>query len=102
MTELEARLNALAASHETVRYGVLARELGLRMGALTYALEALMAADAAAGRPLRAVLCEARLGSGMPAPGFFQCAERLGRDTSDPVSMVNAERAALYSSYNQP
>lgn len=96
MTELAARLDALAATAATQTYGDLARDLGLRMGALTAALECLMAEDAAAGHPLRAALCRARLGDGLPAPGFFQLAERLGRDISDPGAMVAQERAALY------
>jgi hypothetical protein len=96
MQRLEQHLDALAAANTTVTYGVLARDLGLRMAELTATLEALMAQDAASGRPLRAVLCAARLGNGLPAPGFFQCAEALGRDCSDPAAMVAAERKALF------
>jgi hypothetical protein len=84
-------------TRQTVTYGALARDLGWRMAELTAALEATMDRDAAAGRPLRAVLCEGRLAGGLPARGFFEKAACLGRDVTDPVAMVAAERAALFS-----
>ena len=95
MTRLESRLAALAAAGETITYGALARELGLRMGELTAALEALMEADARAGLPLRAALCEGRLAGGLPARGFFDKAADLGFDTSDPQALTAQHRAAL-------
>lgn len=97
MSPLEARLAALAAAGDTVTYGALARELGLRMGELTAALEALMAQDAAAGRPFRAAVCKGRLAGGLPAAGFFLKAAELGRfaATDDPAAFAAAERAAL-------
>jgi hypothetical protein len=95
MTPLEQRLAALAAAGETVPYGALARDLGLRMGALTAALEALMEADAMAGAPLRAALCAARLGDGLPARGFFDKAAALGYDVSDPAAFVADHRRRL-------
>ncbi len=93
---LAARLSALAAARQTITYGALARDLGWRIGHLTAALEALMDADAAAGHPLRAALCEARLAQGMPAPGFFAKAASLGFDTSDPAAFVAQQRADLF------
>ncbi|MFN4158936.1 MAG: hypothetical protein ACK4GO_11115 [Gemmobacter sp.] len=96
MTPLEARLAALAATGGTVTYGALARDLGWRMGELTAALEALMEADAAAGRPLRAALCEGRLSQGMPAQGFFLKAAELGLDVTDAAAFVAGQRAGLY------
>lgn len=96
MTPLEARLAALAAAGGTVTYGALARDLGLRMGELTAALEALMVADVGAARPLRAALCEGKLSQGLPAQGFFlKCAE-LGLDVGDPAAFVAQQRAQLY------
>ena len=71
MTRLEARLADLAASGKTITYGALARDLGLRMGELTSAIEAMMERDAVAGLPQRAALCEGRLAGGQPAEGFF-------------------------------
>ena len=78
-------------------YGALARDLGLRMGELTDALEALMDDDARNGHPLRAALCEGRLAGGQPAKGFFDKAAELGFDLSDPAGFVAAQRAALFA-----
>jgi uncharacterized Zn-finger protein len=52
---------------------------------LTEALERLMAEDAAAGRPFIAALVISRASGGLPAPGFFNCAARLGRSRVDPT-----------------
>jgi hypothetical protein len=93
---LETRLAALAAAGETIAYGQLARDLGLRMADLTAALEALMEEDAATGKPLRAALLRQRLSpDGLPAPGFFQKAASLGHDITDPASFVADQRRAL-------
>jgi hypothetical protein len=94
---LEARLAGLAAAGTTMTYGALARDLGVPVAVLTAALEALMAEDATAGRPLRAALLEGRLAAGLPARGFFEAAAALGRDVADPAAMVAAERAALFA-----
>jgi hypothetical protein len=98
-----AALDDLARRGQTIAYGALARQLGLTVpgsiATLTDALERLMAEDAAAGRPFRASLCEGRLDRGLPAPGFFAAAARLGRDPGpDPAAFVAAERAALCAS----
>lgn len=100
---LENRLAALAAAGETISYGDLARELGLRMADLTAQLEALMEADAAAGTPFRAVLLHQRLSPDrLPAPGFFQKAAALGRTIEDPAAFTASERQALHLSQNIP
>lgn len=98
MSELEAlsaRLLDLAARGETVTYGALAQSLGWRVGVLTEALEALMEEDAAAHRPFRAAVLEAKLTPGLPAPGFFQKAAALGAEIDDPLTFAMAERKAL-------
>ena len=92
---LEERLAALAASGETITYGALARDLGWRVGELTAALERLMEADAASGSPQRAALLEARLGNGLPAPGFFLKLAELGIAPEDPAAFVAETRARL-------
>ena len=103
MTPLEARLLSLAAAGETVTYGQLARDLGLRMADLTAALEALMEADAAANRPFRAALLHQRLSPDqIPAQGFFLKAAALGRPTDDPAAFTKSERQALHLSKNIP
>lgn len=95
---LVARLAELAAARQTTTYGALARDLGLTgpatIARLTEALEALMVEDAALGHPLRAALVTSR-GSPLPARGFFEKAQALGFDISDPQSFVAAQRQAL-------
>lgn len=88
-------LQGLAMGGGTETYGAMARQLGLRMAVLTGALESLMAEDAAAGRPYRAALCQARLEGGLPAAGFFLAAEALGRPVERSPEAVAAERAAV-------
>jgi hypothetical protein len=51
---------------------------------VTEALERLMEEDAAADRPLIAALAISKARGGLPAPGFFDCARRLGRFAGDP------------------
>lgn len=96
MTGLEARLAALAAAGDTVTYGALARDLGLRMADLTAALEALMEDDARAGKPFRAAVLRQRLSPDhLPAPGFFQKAAALGADIHDPADFTADQRLRL-------
>jgi len=95
LTDLAARLDALAARGETITYGALAQSMGWRVSVLTAALERLMEEDAAASRPLRAAVMEAKLTPGMPAPGFFQKAAELGLPIDDPADFVERQRAAL-------
>ena len=93
---LEHRLAALAAAGETITYGALARELGLRMSDLTAQLEALMEEDAAQGAPFRAALLRQRLSPDhLPAPGFFQKAAALGADVSDRAAFTARQRRDL-------
>ncbi len=97
MNRLVRRLAALAAAGETISYGDLARELGLRMADLTATLEALMEEDAVQNRPFRAALLRQRLSpDDLPAPGFFQKATELGADIPDPAAFVQSQRQSLY------
>lgn len=79
---LKAALADLAQARATITYGTLAARLGVpgpgRIARLTEALEALMAEDAAKGRPLRAALVVSRLADDLPGQGFFQHATALG------------------------
>lgn len=50
---------------------------------VTQALEQLMAEDTAADRPFIAAMVIGKSRDGLPAPGFFDCATRLGRFTGD-------------------
>ena len=47
------------------------------------ALEHLMAEDAAINRPFIAAIVISKARGGLPAPGFFDCATRLGRFNGD-------------------
>ncbi|HLQ20221.1 MAG TPA: hypothetical protein VK146_14705 [Tabrizicola sp.] len=96
MSPLEDKLAAVAAAGETITYGALAQELGLRMADLTARLEALMEADAAQGAPLRAALLRQRLSPDhLPAPGFFQKAAELGITIPDPLGFIADQRQRL-------
>ena len=103
MKRLEEKLAALAAAGETITYGALAKELGLRMADFTAQLEALMEQDAAQGRPFRAALLRQRLSPDhLPAPGFFLKAAELGQPTNDPAEFTKAHRDANSMSPNIP
>ena len=106
LAALAAELARLARRRETISYGALARRLAIpgpgSIATLTRALEALMVDDAAAGRPFRAALCEGKLRGGLPAPGFFEAAQRLGRfsgpfDGPEAEAFVVSERLALFA-----
>ena len=81
--ELRSFLAPIAARGEARTYQQVAAGLGLRppntIHRLALALEALMAEDAAAGRPLLAAVVVSRTRAGLPAPGFFARARELGR-----------------------
>ena len=49
------------------------------------ALETLMEADVAAGRPMLAALCVSKMWPGVPARGFFLAAKVLGVFSGDPT-----------------
>ena len=51
---------------------------------VTVDLERLMEEDAVADRPFIAALVISKARAGLPGPGFFDCARRLGRFTGDP------------------
>ena len=101
MRDLPTALAKLAQHGQTISYGALARQLEIAgpgsVAKLTAALEALMVEDTELGRPLRAALCHSRLSGDLPAQGFFEKAQALGRfDGTDPVSFVKTERARLF------
>lgn len=102
--DLIARLAQLAAQSQTVTYGALARDLAIpgpgAIAKLTTGLEILMEEDAALGLPFRAVLCKGRLANDLPAQGFFDKAQALGRyANSDPQDFVTAERNQLFAMF---
>lgn len=83
MKRLRGCLQAIAQRGVPITDHELAQTLGLQapgtIHQLTEALERLMEEDAAAGCPFIAALVISRARRGLPAPGFFDCARRLGR-----------------------
>ena len=84
---LRAHLQALVPQRLPITYLEAAKGLLLlppnTIHQVTEALEQLMAEDAAADRPFLAALVISKWRDGLPAPGFFDCAARLGRFTGD-------------------
>jgi hypothetical protein len=81
--ELRPYLERLAHERRTATYQDVARALAVEppqtIHQVTQALEATMAEDAAAGRPLLGATVVSRTREGLPAPGFFARAGDLGR-----------------------
>jgi len=84
---LRVYLQALAALHVPITYRDLAKAMLLSpphtIHQVTEALEQLMAEDAAAERPFIAAMVVSKWRGGLPAPGYFDCAARLGRFAGD-------------------
>ena len=84
---LRAHLQALAALRVPITYRDVAKAMLLSpphtIHQVTEALEQLMAEDAAADCPFIAAMVVSKWRSGLPAPGFFDCAARLGRFAGD-------------------
>ena len=58
---------------------------------VTEILEHLMEEDAAADRPFIAALAISKARGGLPAPGFFDCARRLGRFSGPPITTASVD-----------
>ena len=84
---LRAHLQALAARRVPITYRDVAKAMLLSpphtIHQVTEALEQLMAEDAAADCPFIAAMVISKWRGGLPAPGFFDCAARLGRFAGD-------------------
>ena len=84
---LRAHLQALAALRVPITYRDVAKAMLLSpphtIHQVTEALEQLMVEDAAADRPFIAAMVVSKWRRGLPAPGFFDCAARLGRFAGD-------------------
>ena len=84
---LRAHLQAIATQRLPITYQEAAKGLLLSppntIHQVTEALEQLMAEDAAAMRPFIAAMVISKTRGGLPAPGFFDCAARLGRFAGD-------------------
>ena len=86
-SRLRRHLQKIAAQRVPTTYQELAMALGLTpphtIHQVTDALEHLMAEDAATDRPFIAAIAISKVRGGLPAPGFFDCARRLGRFVGD-------------------
>ena len=84
---LRSHLQSLATQGLPIIYREVAKELLLlppnTIHQVTEALQQLMAEDASAGRPFIAAMVISKWRGGLPAPGFFDCAARLGRFTGN-------------------
>ncbi|WP_138935425.1 hypothetical protein [Roseovarius arcticus] len=95
-------LRRIASQATPITYQALASSLDLSppntIRQLTAALERLIEQDAAAGRPLIAALVVSKNRTGLPAIGFFECAQRVGRFDGDPSGLQRSEfHAAEFS-----
>jgi hypothetical protein len=85
---VRAFLENFAKRRTPITYQELAKALQIlpphSIHQVTEALECLMEEDAAAERPFIASLAISKARGGLPAPGFFDCARRLGRFVGDP------------------
>jgi hypothetical protein len=86
-SRLRTHLQKIAGRRVPATYQELAKALGLTpphtIHQVTEALEHLMAEDAATDRPFIAAIANSKARGGVPAPGFFDCARRLGRYAGD-------------------
>lgn len=95
-------LQDIATKSVPTTYHALAKTLGLAppntIHQLTESLEQLMREDAAIARPFIAALVISKARGGLPAPGFFDCAARLGRFGGDPTGLeASAFHAAEFN-----
>jgi len=85
---VRALLENFAKRRTPITYQELAKALQIlpphSVHQVTEALECLMEEDAVAERPFIASLAISKARGGLPAPGFFDCAQRLGRFVGDP------------------
>ena len=100
---VRAFLESIAKRRTLITYQELANALQIlpphSIHRVTEALERLMEEDAAADRPFIAALAISKTRGGLPAPGFFDCARRLGRfaDGQDARTFHAAELNAVFA-----
>ena len=88
---LRKHLQKIAERRVPTTYQELAKALGLTpphtIHQVTETLEHLMMEDAATDRPFIAAIAISKARGGLPAPGFFDCALRLGRFAGDTAGL---------------
>ena len=94
-TRVREFLSSLPKKDTPITYQALARNLQLTppntIQQLTMALERLIAEDSSAGHPLIAALVISKTRGGLPAKGFFECAQQHGRLHNDPIAFHATE-----------
>ncbi|MCG8507974.1 MAG: hypothetical protein MI741_01990 [Rhodospirillales bacterium] len=102
-TRIRDHLRRIAGRETPITYRALADAMNVRpphrIRRVAEALEQLMREDAENNRPFIASLVISKARGGLPAPGFFECAGRLGRFDSNPsgpdaAAFLASERAA--------
>ena len=90
-SRLRKHLQKIAERRVPITYQELAKALGLTppntIHQVAEALEHLMAEDAATARPFIAAIAISKAQGGLPAPGFFDRARRLGRFAGDEAGL---------------
>ena len=90
-SRLRKLLQKIAERQVPITYQELVKALGLTppntIHQVAKALEHLMAEDAATDRPFIAAIAISKVRGGLPAPGFFDCARRLGRFVGDEAGL---------------
>jgi hypothetical protein len=103
---VRAFLESIAKRRTLITYQELANALQIlpphSIHRVTEALERLMEEDAAADRPFISALVISKARGSLPAPGFFDCAQRLGRfagapDGQDARTFHAAELNAVFT-----
>lgn len=103
--QARSQLCTAARRGAPVTYRDLALTLGLQQPTtihqVTDVLEALMAEDGGTGRPFLAALAVSKARRGLPAPGFFDFAARVGRfdASADPQDAYHARELAAAITY---
>ncbi len=103
LVRLALVLDQLAREHRTLDYLGVADAIGVvpphRIHQVTRLLEMLMKEDFEAGRPIRSALVVSRARGGLPAPGFFDRARRLGlMGDENPQACLERLQRAVFSS----
>ena len=90
-SRLREHLQMIAKRRAPTTYQELTKVLGLTpphtIHQLAEALEHLMAEDEANNCPFIAAIAISKARGGLPAPGFFDCARRLGRFAGDEAGL---------------
>lgn len=103
---VRAHLQVIASQATAITYRTLAKALDVMppntIHQVTEALERLMQEDAANRQSFIAAVVISQARGGLPAPGFFDCARRLGRfaDGQDATIFHAAELNAVFARWS--